>query len=843
MAQDRRPFDDATEDRTLIFINYRTADSASAAALLHSELSARFGADSVFLDYESIRLGRDFRPELLDGVRDSAVLLVVVGDRWLNGEVGRRPIDDPADWVRKEIQHALHHGVPVLPVLFSGAKLTPDRLPTELAMLAHHQYYQIRRRQRSDIRALGDYLTRQIPQLAHRQARRRSLPDGAIAGSRPPGLMGLPPAVSTFTGREGELARLSAALNPEEPGEPAGSATTVIAGMAGAGKTALALIAAHEAWQAGWFPGGMLMFDMLGYEAGDRRVRPEAALAGVLADLGVSGEHLPADSAARERLWRTMLADRFAAGNRMLIIVDNVSSSAQVRPLLPGVGSHRVLVTSRHTLTDIDAAVLKLDVLSSHEAAELLRKQLVAADASDNRGSAQAAEAQQIAQLCGGLPLAVRIAGALLAADRTQSLAELAGTLSDDRRRLEELHYDGSLAVRSAFDLSYRRLDRPDARLFRLLAVHPGREFPAKLADVVTGEKCHHGLRRLHRANLIEPGGVHGRWLMHDLVRLYAEQLAVNDPERTAVLARIAEYYLALFGRLLHHNDPAARSAVSEQLASIDRDIPTVVAVVTQAYEAGLDDEVVRLAETMSTYFDLRKSWEAWIRVDQVALRSAARIGEADAANRIRLSLAVAYRDLGRFDEALQCCDRALDHFRRWGDERREAEALNNRAVVLRKCVRLAEALADLDAALTVWRGLGDALGQARALNNLGLVHMDTGTYRDALDCFDRALAVLPQTKHERREAKVQHNYGVACLRLGRFTESADRLRRAIALRHESGDRYRAAKSRTMLGTVLVETGQPQKASEQWRQALDVFREVGDQGAAERVRTQLEQIA
>jgi len=151
---------------TLIFVNYRGSDAASAAAFLHTELSRRFGETVVFLDYESIPLGRDFEPVLFSRVRGSAVLLAVIGDQWLDGVVGQRPIDDPDDWVRKEILEALKHGVPVVPVLFNGAKLSVDLLPPELVFLIKLQHFEIRaRRQRHDIAGLADHLAREISRL------------------------------------------------------------------------------------------------------------------------------------------------------------------------------------------------------------------------------------------------------------------------------------------------------------------------------------------------------------------------------------------------------------------------------------------------------------------------------------------------------------------------------------------------------------------------------------------------------------------------------------------------------------------------------------------------------
>lgn len=162
--------DGADEAETLVFVNYRSSDGASSAELVYAEMVDRFGPDAVFLDHESLRLGRDFEPDLLARLRGSAVLLVVVGDRWLDGEVGQRPIDSPDDWVRREILEAVEHGVPVVPVLFPGARLDADRLPAELRGLTKYQYHQIHRLQRSDVRELGERLISQIPRLADRQA-------------------------------------------------------------------------------------------------------------------------------------------------------------------------------------------------------------------------------------------------------------------------------------------------------------------------------------------------------------------------------------------------------------------------------------------------------------------------------------------------------------------------------------------------------------------------------------------------------------------------------------------------------------------------------------------------
>ncbi|GAB2968891.1 hypothetical protein GCM10027184_17360 [Saccharothrix stipae] len=240
----------------------------------------------------------------------------------------------------------------------------------------------------------------------------------SLPAAFPVAVSGLP-AQPVFVGRDIELAQLASSLDPaaaDTIGAPV--VVSAVAGLAGVGKTALALRAALDATTAGWFPGGVVMVDLRGYDTPERCVQPAAALASLLGALGTPSEHIPPDQGDRERLWRSLLADRHATGRCMLIVLDNASSAEQVRPLLPGSGGHRVLVTSRDSLADLRGARLfDVDVMSVEYAVELLQRDLAAAHPDDNRIHDDLSAAHQLAHLCGGLPLAIRIAAALLAAD------------------------------------------------------------------------------------------------------------------------------------------------------------------------------------------------------------------------------------------------------------------------------------------------------------------------------------------------------------------------------------------------------------------------------------------
>jgi hypothetical protein len=333
----------------------------------------------------------------------------------------------------------------------------------------------------------------------------------------------LPAPVAGFTGRRGELAEFAGLL---DPAGGAGAVVVSVAGLAGVGKTALAIQAGHAARGAGWFPGGVLFIDLHGYD--DAPVQPGQALDSLLRALGVPGEHIPPGAEDRAGLYRSVLAQ---VAEPVLVIADNASSEAQVRLLLPGPGPHRVIITSRHTLAGLGARLLDVTVLDQQAAVALLDEVMRLARPEDDRVSADPVAAGELAGICGGLPLALRIAGALLAADPALTAAELAGELRGEVGRLEALAYDdgggtSAPSVAAAFELSYRQLDAAAALLFRLLPVNPGPDVSTAAAAALAGWRAGEARRvigRLARAHLVEPAGGAGRWRMHDLLGLYAQ--------------------------------------------------------------------------------------------------------------------------------------------------------------------------------------------------------------------------------------------------------------------------------------------------------------------------------
>ncbi|HEV2782839.1 MAG TPA: helix-turn-helix domain-containing protein [Actinophytocola sp.] len=331
----------------------------------------------------------------------------------------------------------------------------------------------------------------------------------------------LPPVARGFTGRDAELAELDRLA---DNGFGAGPVVSAICGAPGVGKTALALRWAHRARDR--FPDGCLHVDLRGYDP-EPRLPVADAMAVLLGSLA-PGEPVPADLAVLAARYRARLA-----GRRVLVLLDNAADAEQVRPLLPGTGSCLVLVTSRDDLAGLlarDGAYrLRLGVLPLPDALALLDTVLGA-----GRVAADRRAATVLAQQCGCLPLAIRVAAELAAARPAVSLADLAG----EGRLLDRLAAgaDPRTDLRAVFSWSYRHLvhgDREAARIFRLLGAHQGADFTAATVAAVAGAdpgQVRRSIDTLLRAHLVEPAAAH-RFRMHRLLKAYAGELAAGVPE------------------------------------------------------------------------------------------------------------------------------------------------------------------------------------------------------------------------------------------------------------------------------------------------------------------------
>ncbi|MCA1224312.1 hypothetical protein LCE31_39530, partial [Streptomyces sp. 8L] len=352
-----------------------------------------------------------------------------------------------------------------------------------------------------------------------------------------------------------------------------------VAGLAGVGKTELAVQAATRALgMPGWFPGGVLFADLNGYDPEpQRRLGAHQVLGGWLRDMGMPAEHVPDTEAGRVSLFRSVLAAYAGQGRRVLVVVDNAGSEDQARPLLPTDQVTGAVVTSRHTL-DLGARLHELTVLDEESSVDLLRQALrVAHGAADTRVEDDAGQALRLARLCAGLPLALRIIAARLADPSRPPLSAMADALQSEHTRLDRIRrtgtgrQDAGQAVRAAFDLSYQYLTDAQAQLFRLLPLNAGPEVSTLAAAhllgpghpdeageeaagardeaVVDAYTAGELLGDLARAHLVDPAaGSWGRWRIHDLVRLYAHEHGrrqAGPDRREQAATRLLDHYLA----------------------------------------------------------------------------------------------------------------------------------------------------------------------------------------------------------------------------------------------------------------------------------------------------------
>ena len=351
---------------------------------------------------------------------------------------------------------------------------------------------------------------------------------GVVAATR-----ALPRDIGSFTGRQPELRQLvGVAAGSPRPGVVSIHA---IGGMAGIGKTALAVHAAHQL--APRFPDGQIFLPLHGHTPGQRPVDPADALASLLLTAQVPAGQIPPGLEARAALWRDRLA-----GKQLLLLLDDAADSEQVRPLLPGSASSLVLVTSRRHLTALeDAQTVSLDILPAAQAAELLVR-LAARPGLDPADR----EIAQIARLCGYLPLAIGMLARQLHHHPAWTAADLAADLAAARDRLVLLHAE-NLSVAAAFDLSYQDLTPAQQRLFRRLGLGPGTDIDAYAVAALDGTDlaaARRHLEALYDQYLIaEPG--RGRYRFHDLIREHARALAGADDaaDSDAATARLLDYY------------------------------------------------------------------------------------------------------------------------------------------------------------------------------------------------------------------------------------------------------------------------------------------------------------
>ncbi|MBP2329845.1 tetratricopeptide (TPR) repeat protein [Kibdelosporangium banguiense] len=638
----------------------------------------------------------------------------------------------------------------------------------------------------------------------------------------------LPRPVGHFAGRTDELAALA---------DPA-ACIVVVSGPAGIGKTALAVQWAHQVKHR--YPDGQLFLDLRGHDP-DAALTPADALTHVLRGLGVPPDRIPAGVADQTGLYRSLVHDR-----RVLIILDNGGTADHVSPLVPPTVSSTLVVTSRSQLSAlaIDHAVqsAELDVLAVDEAHGLINRVLGV-----QRVEREQAAAFELIELCGRMPLALRIAAAKLAARPRQPIAGLVAELSDDR--LDALQVTGdSRSVRTVFASAYNALSEPAARLFRLLGLHPGTSFGTRLAAAVMG--LSHGRARrsvdeLSAAHLIMETE-RGQYRFHDLIRLYASECAKTDEttaQRDAAAHRIIDWYLAIADAANSTLDPTRTRITAaiadppaelpfaaesdEVLAFLDGERGNIVPVVALAAESH-ELTACHMTYLLAGFLDRRGHWTDWVATCRWGVTAANRLGDPELGGLMRSALGVSCIFTRRFDEALDVLHEALAMTQASGNVRDEGYVHNNLAVANAGLRRFDEAAESFGRALELHTGTSPA-AMASALNNLGYAHTENGDFAIGLKHLTQALTLAKDAEDVTLQAAILHSLGVANRAKGDHDQALAFLHESLALYREIGYKRHIPGGINDIGEALLLRGDHTQALAEFVTALEISTELGDQ--------------
>ena len=649
----------------------------------------------------------------------------------------------------------------------------------------------------------------------------------------------LPMGVRGFTGRDEELTRLEEILASAQ-GEFAAVVISVVSGMAGVGKTALAVHWARRVESA--FPDGQLYVNLRGFDPQGAVMAPTEAVRGFLDALGVRPDRTPPGLEAQVGLYRSLLT-----GRRILVVLDNARDEEQVRPLLPGAVGCMALVTSRNRLTGLAATegahLLAVDPLTPDAARDVLAERL-----GTGRVAAEPEAVADIVTWCAGLPLALAVVSARAAAQPRRPLGTLAEELREVGGRLDAL--DGgeeASQVRAVFSWSYSTLSPAAARLFRLLALHPGPDLGQHAAAALAGappERVRGLLAELTGGHLLAEHAP-GRYVFHDLLRVYAGELVAaydDEWERRAALHRMMDHYLhsarAADVLVTPQPNPVASSApraganpmvpedYDRALAWLVAEHPVLLEIVRQP-PPGFDGHVWRLVTVLTTFLDRHGHWEALLTAGHSALAAAEREGDLVGRAGAHRGLGLALDRLKSPEPAREHYIQALELFAELGSDAGQARTHQHLSRMSGTQGDPALALEHAHQSLEHYRAADDPAGQAAALNHIGWMEAQLGEHHSASAHCEQALELARAAGDVDGQAHISDSLGYIHHQLGRHRQAVDRYREAAALFRATGERRSEAACLRCLGDSHHSAGQPDAAHEAWTRALALTDELG----------------
>jgi tetratricopeptide (TPR) repeat protein len=583
----------------------------------------------------------------------------------------------------------------------------------------------------------------------------------------------------------------------------------------------------------------------------------------------VAPEDIPRTLHQQAALFRSV-----TEGRTMAVFLDNAVSAAQVRALLPGPGHEPeaggggggggsaaresggpvpagdpggpslVLVTTRWRIAGLavdGARFVELGPLAGPSAAELFGRV-----AGGDRAAAEEAASREVVRLCGGIPLALCVAGARLAAHPRWPVSRIAADLADGHARLSALSLDGDLSVRAAFDASYRALPAPAALAYRAVALIPGPGFPAGLAAAAMGDGEHGQdlLDVLADASLLAEAP-DGRYRMHDLVRLHArEQEGPGLPGGPrGVIARSVGWYLrqavaadrvVLPGRwrlgplyAQEGSAPPAYASAAGALEWTESHLPGLLAAVQAARDAGLHPQAWQLCEALWGTLLFRKHYTAWLASHQAGLSSARACADRRAEAQMHIQLGAAHRSMRDLETAARHFSRALELFREEGHRLGEASALDQLGVVRLRLGRCDEAISDFMTARDTHQAIGRPRGVALMNLNIGQALAGSGRQDEAAGYLRDAVGQFESIGESYHRARALTALGAALTGAGRAEDAGEPLLQALAITEELGAAYDRAHAHVRVADLAEVLGQPGRAARHLEQALALFTELG----------------
>jgi tetratricopeptide (TPR) repeat protein/transcriptional regulator with XRE-family HTH domain len=658
----------------------------------------------------------------------------------------------------------------------------------------------------------------------------RALLVSANRAPAPDRLRQLPGPSPLFTGREAELAELDRISDPNR------LVIVTIAGMAGVGKTALAVQASHRV--ASRYPDEQIYLDLHGHTQGGRPVEPGEALDRVLRALGVPAEQIPPEPEDRAALYRTRLADHQA-----LILLDNAAAEEQVEPLLPGTPGCLVLVTSRRLLTGLDHGhALSLDVLSLPEAVTLFARAAGEHRVRDD----PPARLAELVELCGRLPLAVRLAAARLGSRPSWPVAHLIERLRARTHVLAELEA-GERSVTATLDLSYRQLPGDQQRAYRLLGLHPGAELTVPAAAALLGttpqraERLIDGLLDAHL--LQEPAP--GRHRFHDLVRSHSRARAdADEPDGRAALTRLFDHYRHCAAVAMDTAYPYERARRPEvppsdvpaptldgpaaAIAWLDTELPTLFAVARHAADHGWPEHTHHLAALLHVHVVGRGRYDAAEALHGQALAVARATGDGAAEQTALANLGRTHLKHGHNEQAADYYAQALTLAGAMGDISVEMDARLGLGHVHLLQGRFSQAAESLSKARQLAHDTGHHITELNALIALGWLHRQLGDYAQAFDAFLRARVLARDTGNRSIEADALAGLGWQHRQQGRPEEAVACFEQAHRIAGSIGSRHGELNGMIGLASAQRVLGRLDQAAQTYRQALALTREIGN---------------